>query len=140
MANGELRHVRQTNRSSGCGPACLAMVANTTESAAIEVLFEASQTRSLHTWWPDLKRGLKALKVRASGRAKRVAVWSRIETPAIVACGRNLDREGEANWHWVVFMPDANGGLVYDPLREGPVPTSRIRRKPFSYLEVTPKQ
>ena len=140
MANGELTHVRQTNRSSGCGPACLAMVANKTEGAAIEAVFGASPARSLWTLWPDIKQGLSVLDVRASKRAKRVAAWSRIKTPAIVACGKSVGGDGLPSWHWVVFMPDADGGLVYDPLREGPVPTSRIRRTPFSYLEVTPKQ
>ncbi len=140
MANGQLIHVRQTNKSSGCGPACLAMLAFTTEDAAIEALFDAPQARSQHTWWPNLKRGLAALNVQAAHRAKRVATWSRIETPAIVACGLRLSADGDRHWHWVVFVPDADGGLVYDPLRDGPVRPSQIRRQPFSYLQVTPKQ
>jgi len=49
-------------------------------------------------------------------------------------------KEGERKWHWVVFVPDVDGGLVYDPLRDGPVRPSQIRRQPFSYLKVTPKQ
>lgn len=116
------------------------MLANRTEDAAIVALFNAPEQRSLNTWWRDIKRGLSALEVPAAGRAKRVAAWNRIETPAIVACGKGTTSDGKPKWHWVVFVPDANGGLVYDPLREGPVPISRIRRKPFSYLEVTPKQ
>jgi hypothetical protein len=140
MANGQLNHVRQTNKSSGCGPACVAMLAGTTEDAAIEALFQGPQTRSLNTWWPDIRRGLKALEVVAADRPKRVAAWSRIKVPAVVACGQTATDEGERKWHWVVFVPDVNGGLIYDPLREGPVAVAQIRRKPFSYLEVTPKQ
>jgi hypothetical protein len=115
-------------------------LADTTEATAINAIFECDLKRELRTWWSDIKRGLDKLGIKRGERAQRVAAWGRIQSPAIVACGKHLTAEGQPNWHWVVFVPDAAGGLVYDPLREGPVRPSRIRRKPFSYLQVTPKQ
>lgn len=116
------------------------MLAKTTEKAAIFAVFNEDRTQSLNTWWPGIKRGVGKLGLVADRYTAPSTAWNQIKSPAIVACGMRRTKEGERKWHWVVFMPDADGGLVYDPLRESPTQPSQIRRKPFSYLRVTPKQ
>ncbi len=126
-----MRHVRQTNRSSGCGPACIAMIANVDEQAAQLAMFPDCRTRSFRSQWGDIKAALDRLSAPHEPRAKPAASWTAIRKLSIVACGLDKDE----NWHWVVFDPEKQ--LVYDPLKEEAVAPSRVRRKPFSYLAVS---
>lgn len=132
-----MRHVRQTNKSSGCGPACVAIVANVAEMDALKVMFPDGRTRGLRSFWPDLRRALAHFSVKHAERPLRKTKWERIKQVSIVGCGRRLNRAGEREWHWVVYEPTAE--LVYDPLHSQPVPLKSVRRQPFSYLPVEPK-
>lgn len=141
MANGELTHIGQSNRTTGCGPACVAILSGCSEADAIKAIFGEVRSTKLRTEWRHLKKGLRALGVEIRGPARRVAAWSTIPSTAIVGCGKRLTGDGDEIWHWVVYQPDGRGGgLVYDPAHDAPsVPTAR-NRKPFSYLPVTPRK
>jgi hypothetical protein len=133
-----LPHIQQTNRSSGCGPACVAMLARSTEEEAIEAIFGEPRTRSLGTEWYELKQGLEALGVCFASRAKRVTDLSRISSVAIIGCSKRTDKRGAPQWHWIVF--DGRAQRIHDPLQATPILLSEFRRKPFSYLTVIPKR
>lgn len=139
MAVRKLKHIKQTNGATGCGPACLAMVARKSEMRAIVAIFGEKRTKKLRTKWPQLRKGLSALGVAFQGPPRRVAAWDRIPGTAIVGCGKRKDADGDDIWHWVVYQREGQGlGLVYDPAHDAPyVPTGR-NRKPFSFLPVTP--
>lgn len=141
MAIHRLKHMMQSNRSSGCGPACLAIVSGRSEDEAIKAIFGDGRSKELRTYWPDLNRGLMGLGVSVNGRARRAGSWKSIKSTAIVACGRIKGAtRSKDKWHWVVFQPNESGGpgLIYDPLRSDPYEPDGRTRKPFSYLPVTP--
>jgi hypothetical protein len=108
------------------------MVARCSYAQAVRAMFSDGRRDSYYSFWPDIRRALDVLGVSYGERAKRCGVWARIPATAIVACG---GRPGYF-WHWVVYDPWRQ--TVYDPLRSSPVASSRIRRKPFSYLAVEP--
>lgn len=135
MRSKRLRHVIQVNLTSGCGPACVAIVARTSYSEAVKAMFgDRAVCRSKY---PKLKIALTQLKVRHASRAKRVTTWTKIDSTSIVACGKRRNKHGEVEWHWVVYEPSSD--IVYDPLKARPVARRAIRRRPFSYLAVGPK-
>jgi hypothetical protein len=90
------------------------------------------QRDAFYSFWPDIRRALRALNVPHSERAKRCTSWEAIPATAIVGCGR---RPGNF-WHWVVYDPGR--GKVHDPLLAKPVSLRKVRRKPFSYLVIEP--
>lgn len=138
MADRQLTHVQQSNRSTGCGPACLAILSGRTEAEAIMAIFGEARTRSLRTEWPQLKHGLAVLGVKFNGPALRTAAWSSIKGLAIVGCGKKKLSNGDEVWHWVVYDPCGEGsGLIYDPARATPHAPTRRTAKPFSYLSIS---
>jgi hypothetical protein len=108
MAERKLRHVRQSNRSSGCGPACLAILGRTTQSVAIRAIWGKDKKNDLLTDWPEIKRGLKELGLSYGDRKRGVASLGTLTGVSIV-CVQVADEF----WHWIVN--DARFGLVYDP-------------------------
>ena len=126
-----LRHQRQ-RFPTGCGPACIAMIARTTQLQACKVIFGETRRRSYFTDWADVKRALKLLRVQTGPRAYKVTDWDSIQSLSLVGCSRLAD----GTWHLVVCSPKER--LIYDPWRPRPVPLARMRRKPFSYLSVRP--
>lgn len=127
-----LRHVRQANLSTGCGPACVAIVARCSYATAVRAMFPDGRRTNLLSSWGDIRLTLDALGIRYAARAVPCTRWDRIPSVAIVGCGR---RPGNL-WHWVVYDPERR--LVHDPLRSAGVSSARIRRKPFSYLAIEP--
>jgi len=128
--------VQQANRSSGCGPACLAMVAHVEYADAVQAIFGDVRTRGLWTFWPDIRRGLRALGVDFAPRVHRHRSWSGITGLSIVKCGVNDD----GTWHWVVYdarrVPSGQLGLVYDPLRKAPARPDGRWRSVCSHLPI----
>jgi hypothetical protein len=108
------------------------MVARCSYAQAVRAMFPDGRRNSYYSFWSDIRRALDVLGVRYGERARRCATWERIPETAIVGCGGLPG----IFWHWVVYDPARR--TVYDPLRFAPVSSSRIRRKPFSYLAVQP--
>ena len=136
----KIRFVRQQNRSSGCGPACIAMISssrrNKSESQAyadaVELIFGKRLNRGLYTQWSDLRGALKTLGIPYANRIHRHRRWDAIETMSIVKCGK-MGKDGE-NWHWVIY--DGTTGVLYDPLREAPTRPNGRTRMPRSHLPI----
>ena len=133
MAHRELTHVPQSTTTS-CGPASVAIIARCSEAEAIRAIFGDNHKGNFKTLYSDVKRGFDNLGIRYAMRAKRVASWSRIKSVSIVACSRLQDE----SFHFVIFDPTKGDGLVYDPWHKTARPLARVRRRPFSYLEVKP--
>lgn len=131
-----MRHQQQINRSTGCGVACIAMLAGVTQEYAAQVMF-GDNRRNLRSHWPDLRRALKELSILHADRPLRKTRWDAIDKISLVACGLRLKPDGTREWHWVIFDP--KNGLVYDPFRNHPISFKSLRRRPFSYLPVEPK-
>jgi len=130
-----LTHIRQSNRTSGCGPACVAMAAGVTEAEAIIAMFGWDRRVSLWTSWKRLRRGLRAFGVEEDSEKTKIKGWREIPTLSVVAMGKGTSSKGSVA-HWVIYDPESN--LVYDPAKEAPVVPTSLRRKPLAYLRFTP--
>lgn len=119
-------HVQQS-KATGCGIACLAIVAGTSLERAAAILFGETIPSVTRTHWTDMRKGLKAAGFEGIGNPRRVSDWNNIHGVALVAVSRSKE-----NWHWVIY--DGFDGLVYDPLKEEPVQAKKSRRRLVSYL------
>lgn len=128
----DIRHLCQTNRTSGCGPACVAMVAGVAEQEAIQAMFGDARTTNLWSRWTHLQRALRGLGVRIGYRPHRTIAWAEVPSLSIVGIGKRSRPDQIA--HWVVYDPAS--GTLYDPLRAEPVPIGRMRRRPLAYLQI----
>jgi hypothetical protein len=133
----QLKHIEQENRSSGCGTACIAMVAQTNYDAARKKIF-GDRKKNLYLWyWSNIRDALEGYGIWSDNRARRVSNWQRVSQIkgfAIVWCRWNPD---DTIGHYVVWDPSSRE--VHDPLRNSAADYSRIRRHPVSYLLVEPK-
>ena len=135
-----LVHVMQNDRNSGCGTACIAMVARTDyEQARCKIFNE--KTDDLYIWkWKDMRSYLDMMGVSHAPKAVRAPSWEKFNCFAIVWCMSKVEREREREpkeWkvgHYVVYDPCR--GVIHDPLKRSAVTCSRIRRHPISYLEI----
>lgn len=136
-----LSFVSQSNRGSGCGPACLAMLmrldGESPEAAydrAVALLFpaEPGRSRRLRTVWADLQAALHLLRIETAPRVRKHRSFEAISGVSIVKVG---DQAG-GNWHWIIY--DGREKLVYNPLNDGPrLVSSRIAR-PREHLPIGP--
>jgi hypothetical protein len=131
-APANIRHLRQTNRTSGCGPACVAMVADVAEQEAIQAMFGDFRSTNLWSRWTHLQRALRGLGVRIGSRPYRTLTWAEVPSLSIVGIGKRSRPDRIA--HWVVYDPAS--GTLYDPLRPAPISISRMRRQPLAYLRI----
>ena len=138
MAKRPIRFVPQLNKSSGCGPACVAMVGGSFFSRSRERAYREA-AKLVHprrgdrglTSWNQLRGALDTAGLRYASSVRRAHAWSAIQTLAIVKCG---DPKAAAPWHYVLY--DGIREKLYDPLREGPTRPKGATRKPTSFLEI----
>lgn len=134
-----MRLVRQKNRSSGCGPACVAMLAGVTYEQAIRSIWDGHDYKiDLYTGYSDLRKGLRGLGVRVADRATRSSSFTSAHGVYIYGCQRN--KKGDT-WHWVVF--DGRRARLYDPLKGGYLGSMDAldqEYRPHSRLRVWPKR
>jgi hypothetical protein len=134
----KMRFVPQIDRTKGCGPACIAMLAGQRFSRmpkkayeqAVELMFGSGDLTVSRTQWTDLRQALGKLGIAHADRIQRRPSWEGISTVSIVKCGVTAD----GNWHWVVF--DGVAGILYDPMHEKPVKPNGRHRKPVSHLSI----
>ena len=123
--------VRQEH-CSGCGPACVAMIAGTNYSAALEAMWPGKR-RGFGSSYDDVRRALLAFGVCSAHGGRVCTSFTRVHELSIVRC-RYSERTGMS--HWVVFDPDT--GTLFDPLKSSPVRTDATkldrRLRPFSRL------
>lgn len=125
----ELKMIKQLNRSSGCGPACVAMVSGVSYEEAVFAIFGEHRTRSLWTDYCDLRRGLRKLNEPHARQRRFHRQWETISGISIVKC----DLKRTNKWHWVVY--DSRTGLLFDPLKDHAT-TPRRKRRISSHLPV----
>ena len=119
---------------SGCGPACIAMIGGISYPDAVALIKKRHRGEELYTHWRHLRGALTELEVPYGDSLDRVRAqrWDAISTLSIVKCGR---WGGEENyWHWVVY--DGTSGLLYDPLKDGPLKPDGRHRKPRMHLPI----
>jgi hypothetical protein len=115
----QLQHIQQENRSSGCGIACIAMVARTNYDGVRKTIF-GDQEKNLYLYhWQDIRDALKKYGISCDNKARRVYDWQRLlqmNDFSIVWCRqKRSDKIG----HYVVCDPIRR--MVHDPLRDSAV-------------------
>lgn len=134
----KLRFVRQEeNLSSGCGPACVAMVTGVSWRRAAQTMWPG-KTRGYASEYKDIKRTLTKLGANFAPKATKITSFGQIKTLSIVACKWREVRD-EHHWHWIVFNPKS--GFVFDPLAKGSAKLGLekldTKYRPFSALVVS---
>jgi len=100
---------------TGCGLACIAMLADTGYSRIKEVameLFKLHSNDELYTTAPDLRKLGQEFNLDVGGRRRRFKDFQSLPELAILAINY---REAENTWHWVVFCRTADEEFVLDP-------------------------
>ena len=120
--------------TTGCGIACLAMVAGSSYARAKQAIFKSRKPQKWYTFWPQLRRGMDQLGVIYEDRALRTSKLNKIKKRAIVGVGGG-PRTPDS--HWVVYDPQS--GLVYDPSKKysSPRQASKFKKPIYSYLYVS---
>src|SRR5256885_7200462 len=98
---------QQQKLSSNCGPACVAILARTTQDRAYRAMFGRAKKR-LFLQLADIRGALKRLHLPFGKRDTHVSRRQSVPTTVIVSRCR-----GTKGDHVVVFSPDE--GLIYDP-------------------------
>jgi ABC-type bacteriocin/lantibiotic exporter with double-glycine peptidase domain len=121
-----VRRIVQTD-NTGCGIACLAMLAGVSYAEARRAVFGRYHPGDCSTSTGELRRGLRKLGIRAGKRLipLRGRRLRSLETDAILKVNLGLD----GYWHWVVW--DAGRQVLRDPRR---TPYKRCRA--ISYLPI----
>jgi len=109
-----MKRILQEHRT-GCGVACVAMVAGTDYSNAMKVarqIFDWQDSqRTFYTSSAQLRELLRAFKVQ-TGRGRVARKWSSL--PEFAIAGVNHNKETDT-WHWVVFQRKVGRTYVLDP-------------------------
>ena len=133
---GHVKRIRYRHQqdATGCGLACAAMLAGVSY-AHVRAQYRALYPRikGYRTDIRDLRRILESHRVLL-GRVRYAKSITRIRSRALVAV-RYEPKTG--NWHWVVWEPSLEGGLVLDPMsrrRDGNNRSLRNRRPDWYYL------
>jgi hypothetical protein len=127
--------------STGCGLACAAMLAGITylqaKSKAIELGVVPDDNGHYYTESWQLRPLISALGGYSS-KGRNVSRWGSITCLSIVGINYRAPKGKDPTWHWVVYVPDDNGGYVLDPM--GHVKSARrtdfIRMRPYRYIPV----
>jgi len=102
---------------TGCGIACVAMLAGVSYAAARAVA-EALGIRSDDpALWSDtvhMRRLLQHYRIRAAAAETPFSSWETLPDTALLATKWHR-HQGIPHWHWSVFTRSAGGPLVLDP-------------------------
>ncbi|NWK59845.1 hypothetical protein HYI04_10685 [Acinetobacter sp. SwsAc2] len=125
--------------STGCGIACIAMVAGISYAEAKQITLNneilKKSVKNFYTTTKDLVNVLNSIGIESS-KGRKVRYWSSINTISIV--GINF-LETTDTWHWVLFIPNEDTGYVLDPSKrvktEKRTDFSRMRLR--SYIPIS---
>ena len=125
--------------STGCGIACIAMVAGISYAEAKQITLNneilKKSVKNFYTTTKDLVNVLNSIGIESS-KGRKVRYWSSINTISIV--GINF-LETTDTWHWVLFIPNKDTGYVLDPSKrvktEKRTDFSRMRLR--SYIPIS---
>lgn len=114
MKDFQVNYIRQEHRT-GCGIACVAMVAGVVYSEVMEIARKTlgwhDTQRTFYTSSAQLQALLLALEIKAK-KGHTVRKWSSL--PEVAIAGINYN-EKKDTWHWVVFHREADVEQVLDP-------------------------
>ena len=126
--------------STGCGIACVAMIAasnyQSVLSKARELFGWPKTQRSLYTYSAQLVQLLEELNI-AAGRGRMIRCWSSLPALAIVGINHNMEND---TWHYVVFCRERDKEYVLDPRTKSDVRTDFWRLRLRSYIPITTRQ
>lgn len=133
-----MRRRRQSD-ATGCGLACIAILANQPYSSVRKLAISRlgfDSDGEFYTTTGQLKELGHHFGVRISAKRRyQFKDWVHLPNSAILAI--NYKKEDET-WHWVVFRRVANSAYVIDPKHS--VKTNRRtdfkRMKPFAFLPI----
>jgi hypothetical protein len=80
-----VKHQRQRFRSN-CGPTCVAMLAHISQKQACVAMFGKVLSRDCRSFWSDIRRALRELRLRHGQCAHFVTKWESVPDIAIVGC------------------------------------------------------
>lgn len=121
--------------STGCGLACVAMVAGTSYAKVKAIAIRlgiAGERPPYYTSAKNLSMLMRELGLRSS-KERMLSDWKAFSSPSIVGINFN---EKHRTWHWVVYVPSADGGYVLDPKKviKSARRTDFSRMRPRSYI------
>lgn len=126
--------VRQDDET-GCGVACIAMLAGEDYEDVKKELFASSRKRVFYTNYKDLRRGLERYGLSLEdGRARRFKSFDDIDSNAILAIEQSPP--SKSHWHWVVFVRDGRRRYLLDPSHEGIVRTDLRSVRGRTFLRI----
>lgn len=115
--------------ATGCGLACVAMVAGVSYTQAKKAAIKSRTVEARQPYYTSSGQVARILAELGGGaeKGRRLSHWSSLTSLCIVGIGY---KEAEGYWHWVVFVPDPTGGYVLDPRKS----VTTNRRKDFSRM------
>jgi len=130
---------------SGCGIACVAMLAGVSYAAAkaaAESLGIRSDNPALWSDTVHVRRLLLHFGIRAATAETPFTTWEALPATALLATRWHLEK-GVPHWHWTVFVDNAGSPEVLDPKAALKRPRrcdfGRIRPKWFIAIESQPR-
>jgi len=102
---------------TGCGLACVAMLAGERYRSVREAAAELGVSAADEALWSDtapVRRLLAHFGIKAEAGEVPFSGWAHLPEPALLATKLHY-REGRAFWHWVVFVREPEGPVVLDP-------------------------
>lgn len=131
-----MKRIQQKHRT-GCGVACVAMIAGKSYSSVMKnaqlILGWEKSKRTFYTDSSDLTKLLHSFSIK-SEKCRAVRKWSSISETAIVAINHN---ERTNIWHWVVYHREADTSYVLDPQSKREVRKDFSRMRLRSYIPVS---
>lgn len=133
-----MRRIKQLD-STGCGIACVAMIAGRTYSQVRKIAVEMGYQRSdltLYTHAKQLRALLDHFGVRTE-RARMARHWESLSATGIAAVNR---RESDGRWHWVVYQHGRRPYAI-DPRKSAPPRRTDFGRlRLHSFVPISVKQ
>jgi ABC-type bacteriocin/lantibiotic exporter with double-glycine peptidase domain len=109
-----MKRIKQ-DHPSGCGLACVAMIAGRKYSEIREHAREILDFNNNHDLYTDashLRKLLSKFKIHTSLKKIPFATWEKLPEKAILGINHNITVN---KWHWVVYTKDHLGAYVLDP-------------------------
>lgn len=103
--------------ATGCGLACVAMLAGESYQAVREVAAGLGIYASDAALWSDtayVRRLLAHYGIAAAPEETPFTTWAELPDCALLATKHHYEN-GRPFWHWVVFVREAEGAAVLDP-------------------------
>lgn len=109
-----MKRVKQGN-ASGCGLACVAMLANKKYEEIRELAKEILNFNNDHDLYTDtthLRKLLLSFGIVTSSKKVPFTEWGKLPKKAILGINHDMKTD---KWHWVVYQRDDRGASVLDP-------------------------